>query len=95
MLRTVQTMMRILVFLSSLLVSNVLSLPMFLLRLTCGLRVLRVRGTECTTLEAEPRLVRDIHCYLMVECHLGLIGAGFSGILADEFDRRSLIETPH
>jgi hypothetical protein len=48
---------------------------------------------RCTKLDAEPCLVRDIHCYLTLECRLGLIGAGFSGILAEEFDRRSLIET--
>jgi hypothetical protein len=52
-----------------------------------------VRLRRCTKLDAEPCLVRDIHCYLTLECLLGLIGAGFNGILAEEFDRRSLIET--
>jgi hypothetical protein len=33
-------------------------------------------------------LVRDIHCYLTLEWCLSLIGVGFGGILAEEFDIR-------
>jgi hypothetical protein len=48
--------------------------------------------TQCIRFEAESCLVHDIHWYLLMGCDLGLIGAGFSGILADESAGLNLID---